>query len=155
MKEETLKRIFDFLEEKGEHNKPLKLKLIFNEPLTEEDLNVKGNLNLRNANIASLPEGLKVSGNLDLANTNITSLPEGFKVGSDLNLFKCVKLTSLPEGLKVGGILELRNTKINSLPKGLEVHLGLFINNTALLEYTNNELREMIKPGFIKGEIIR
>ena len=155
MEKEALKRIFDFLEEKEEHNKPLKLKLIFNEPLTEEDLNVKGNLNLRNANITSLPEGLKVSGKLDLANTNITSLPEGLKVGGDLNLFKCVKLTSLPKGLKVGGILELRNTKINSLPKGLEVHFGLFINNTALLEYTNNELRDMIKPGFIKGDIIR
>jgi hypothetical protein len=156
MEKEQLKRIFDFLEEKGEHNKPLKLKLIFNEPLTEEDLNVKGNLNLRNANITSLPEGLQVDGSLSLNNCyNLTSLPKNLDVTGNLDLFKCVKLTSLPKGLKVGGILELRNTKINSLPKGLEVHFGLFINNTALLEYTNNELREMIKPGFIKGEIIR
>ena len=152
----TLGKIFEFIKEKGEQNLPLIWKMKNNMPLTEEDLNVKGNLNLRNANITSLPEGLQVDGSLSLNNCyNLTSLPKNLDVTGNLDLFKCVKLTSLPKGLKVGGILELRNTKINSLPKGLEVHFGLFINNTALLEYTNNELREMIKPGFIKGEIIR
>ena len=134
MEKEQLKRIFDFLEEKGEHNKPLKLKLIFNEPLTEEDLDVKVGLDLTNTNITSLPEGLKVSGFLSLRNTNITSLPKD---------------------LKVGGYLDLGGTKIASLPKGLKIGTHLFILDTALLEYTNNELREMIKPGFIKGDIIR
>ena len=114
MKEEALKRIFEFLEEKEEHNMPFKLKLIFNKPLTEEELNVKGNLNLEKS-----------------------------------------KITSLPKGLKVRFWLDLRNTKINSLPKGLEVYSSLFIENTALLDYTDEELREMIKPGFIKGDIIR
>jgi hypothetical protein len=37
----------------------------------------------------------------------------------------------------------------------LEVKGELIIKNTALLEYTDEEIREMIKPGFIKGEIIR
>jgi hypothetical protein len=31
----------------------------------------------------------------------------------------------------------------------------LNINFTPLKKYTNKELREMIKPGFIKGKIIR
>jgi hypothetical protein len=61
----------------------------------------------------------------------------------------------LPKGLQVGGTLDLRRTKITLLPKGLEVKGELIIKNTALLEYTDKELRDMIKPGFIKGEIIR
>ena len=154
MEKEALKRIFEFLEEKEDHNKPLKLKLIFNEPLTEEDLDVKVGLDLTNTNITSLPEGLKISGFLSLRNTNITSLPKDLKVGGDLYLLN-TPITFLPKGLEVGGYLDIRNTKITSLPKGLKVGATLFIEKTALLEYTNNELREMIKPGFIKGDIIR
>ena len=118
MEKEALKRIFDFLE--GKENKIHKdkdkfiWKLKFNETLTKEELNVKGDLDLEFA-----------------------------------------KITSLPEGLKVRFWLDLRNTKINSLPKGLKVGGSLFIKQTALLEYTDEELREMIKPGFIKGKIFR
>ena len=134
MKEETLKRIFQFLEEKGEHNAPFKWKILNNKPITKEDLKVGGDLNLEFSKITSLPDGLKVDGDLELNVSNIKSLPKG---------------------LNVRGNLDLRYTNITSLPKGLEVHSGLIIKKTALLEYTNNELREMIKPGFIKGDIIR
>ena len=64
-------------------------------------------------------------------------------------------ITSLPEGLKVGDDLSLYNTKITLLPKGLKVGRSLFIRNTPLEDYTNEELRDMINPGFIKGDIIR
>jgi hypothetical protein len=37
----------------------------------------------------------------------------------------------------------------------LEVNEDLIITNTTLTNYTDDELREMIKPGFIKGEIRR
>jgi len=37
----------------------------------------------------------------------------------------------------------------------LEVGANLHIKNTALLEYTDKELRNMVKPGFIKGYIFR
>ena len=94
MKKEQLKRIFEFLEEKENHNVPFLWKYINNIPLTKEELIVKGNLNLNGS-----------------------------------------KITSLPEGLKVGG--------------------DLHIDNTPLKKYTNKELREMIKPGFIKGKIYR
>ena len=134
MEKETLKRIFDFLEEKGENRAPFKWKILNNEPITKEDLKVGGNLDLRFEKITSLPDGLKVDGDLELNVSNIKSLPKG---------------------LNVRGNLDLRYTNITSLPKGLEVHSGLIIKKTALLEYTNNELREMIKPGFIKGDIIR
>ena len=133
-----LKRIFAFLEKKeskSHENKGTFLwKLIFNEPLTNKDLNVKGDLYLRDSKIPSLPKGLKVGGDLDLGWT---------------------KITSLPEGLEVGGILDLYWTNITSLPKGLKVDDYLNIRETTLLEYTDDEIREMIKPGFIKGEIIR
>ena len=134
MKIEQLKRIFDFLEEKGEHRAPVKWKLINNIPLTEEDLNVKGDLDLFDSKIKSLPEGLKVSGTLDLSYS---------------------KIISLPKGMEVGGTLFLHVSKITSLPKGLEIGEHLFIGKTPLTKYSDEELREMIKPGFIKGKIVR
>jgi len=134
MKIEQLKRIFDFLEEKGEHRAPVKWKLINNIPLTEEDLNVKGDLDLFDSKIKSLPEGLKVSGTLDLSYS---------------------KIISLPKGMEVGGTLFLHLSKITSLPKGLEIGEHLFIGKTPLTKYSDEELREMIKPGFIKGKIVR
>jgi hypothetical protein len=39
------------------------------------------------------------------------------------------------------------------LPKGLEVGDDLFINSTPLTKYKHNKLKEMIYPGFIKGQI--
>ena len=134
MEKEALKRIFDFLEEKGEHNAPFRWKILNNKPITKEDLKIGGNLDLRFEKITSLPDGLKVDGDLELNVSNIKSLPKG---------------------LNVRGNLDLRYTNITSLPKGLEVHSGLIIKKTALLEYTDEELREMIKPGFIDGEIFR
>ena len=109
MKEETLKRIFEFLEKKEGHNPPLAWKL-----KSEIPLNVKGDLDL-----------------------------------------KLLSITSLPEGLEVGGDLTLYASKIKSLPKGLEVYGSIFIHYTALRKYTDDQLREMIKPGFIKGKIYR
>ena len=134
MEKETLKRIFNFLEEKGEHNAPFLWKFENDIPLTEGDLNVKGDLDLSHTEIESLPEGLKVGGWLDLAYTFIESLPEG---------------------LKVGGHLDLIETDIKFLPKGLEVGRNLYIDDSPLIKYSDNQLREMIRPGFIDGEIFR
>ena len=175
MEKETLKNIFYFLEEEGEHKAPFMWKLKNEIPLTEEELNVKGNLDLERSKITSLPKGLYVKGNLDLSNSKITSLPKGLKVGGKLLLI-ATPITSLPEGLKVDGVLccylaeeleslpkgvkigdqlDIRRTKITLLPRGLEVGGILRIGNTELEKYTDDELREMVKPGFIKGEILR
>ena len=51
-------------------------------------------------------------GDLDLTNTPITSLPDNLKVGGDLYL-SGTKITSLPDNLKVGGGLYLSNTPIS------------------------------------------
>jgi hypothetical protein len=212
----TLKNILDFLEEKENKNKPFVWKLLNNETFTDDELNIKGNLDLFEENITYIPEGLKVEDNLNLSSckhlkslpdnlhvggelnledTNIKQLPKGLYVGGDfrlvgleikslpkdlnvnggLDLGYCTDLTSLPKNLKVGGYLSLYNTKITSLPEGLEVGWDLYldytmintlpkglqvdgdlsITDTALEAYTDKQLREMIKPGFVKGLILR
>ena len=154
MKKETLKRIFEFLEEKGEHNAPVMWKYMNNIPLTEDDLNIEGDLDLSGIEATSLPEGLKIKGNLNLQFSKIISLPRDLNIKGDLNLVG-TKIKSLPEGLEVGGNLNLKYTKITSLPKGLQVGGDLFIRVSVFAMDLDDELREMVKPGFIKGRIVR
>jgi len=134
MENNTLKNIFKFLEDEGEHRTPFMWKWKNNIPLTEEDLNVESDLNFYKLEIKSLPKGLKIHGHLGLYKTNITSLPKGLEVGYDLILTYST-ITSLPEGLKVGG--------------------DLYIHATPLTKYLDDDLRQMVKPGFIKGIIYR
>jgi hypothetical protein len=180
MEKETLKKIFDFIKTKDNRNIPFMWKLKNNEPITEDDLIVNGDLDLRPSHIdyidiESLPEGLKVSGRLDLMGSDmqflpkglevggfldlsyslINSLPEGLKVGGSLSLFDCANITSLPEGLKVGRNLDLGATNITSLPRGLKVEGYIELNGTKLTGYSDDELRKMVKPGYIKGRIIK
>ena len=154
MEKETLKNILDFLEEKGEHRTQFLWKWKNNIPLTEEDLNVESDLNFYKLEIKSLPTGLKIHGYLGLYKTNITSLPKGLEVGGYLDL-NDTKIKSLPKGLKVDGHLYIQYTKIKSLPEGLKVGGDLYINSTPLTKYSDDDLRQMVKPGFIKGNIIR
>jgi len=155
MEKETLKKIFDFLEKNDNKRKPLMWKLKNNIPITEkDDLIVKGSLDLSSSNITSLPKGLEVKGGLSLYESEIISLPEGLKVGGDLDLRNSY-IESLPEGLEVGDELDLAYTYINSLPKGLKVGGILIIIESDLLKYSDEEIRKMIEPGYIKKKIVR
>jgi hypothetical protein len=49
--------------------------------------------------------------------------------------------------------LDFSNSEITSLPKGLEVGNDLIVYWTTLQKYSDEELREMVRPGFIKGNI--
>ena len=51
-------------------------------------------------------------GDLNLCDTKITSLPSGLSVGIDLNLYG-IPIASLPPDLKVGGNLDLRGTPLS------------------------------------------
>jgi len=52
--------------------------------------------------------------------------------------------------------LSLQNcTSLASLPKGLKVDKHLYIKNTPLAKFSDDELRKMVKPGFINGRIYR
>ena len=135
MEKETLKKIFQFIEKNDNRNAPFKWKLENNIPFSKEELNVKGTLILQYTKITSLPKGLKVEGNLDL---------DG-----------CYIFKFLPKGLEIGGYLSLTHSDIESLPEGLKVGGNLIITDTPLAKLSDDELIEMIKPGFIEGEIFK
>ncbi len=155
MEKETINNILDFLLEKENMDKPFRWKLVNNEPLTDDELNIEGNLNLTDSKITQLPKGLKVGDNLNLLGSIITSLPEGLEVGATLDL-SYSDIRTLPEGLEVGGSLWLIGCwLITSLPKGLHVGGDLYIFRTNFTKLSNDEIRDMIKPGFIGGGIYR
>jgi len=155
MEKETINNIFEFIKKNDNKNKPLRWKLINNEPLTDDELNIEGNLNLTDSKITQLPKGLKVGDNLNLLGSIITSLPEGLEVGATLDL-SYSDIRTLPEGLEVGGSLWLIGCwLITSLPKGLHVGGDLYIFRTNFRNLSNDEIRDMIKPGFIGGGIYR
>jgi hypothetical protein len=158
MEKETLKKIFNFLEENERHQTPFLWKWVNNIPLTEKDLNIEGELDLTNTDIKSLPDGLKVSGDLNLTETDMESLPERLEVAGNLYLDHSF-IKSLPKDLKVGGDLSIEATYIKSLPRGLQVGGDLYLNDSYLYKTTSlNELRDIVKkmvePGFIKGNVI-
>ena len=90
-------------------------------------------------------------GNLDLRNTPITSLPQDLKVGGWLHLMD-TPITSLPPNLKVEGWLDLGGTPITSLPQDLKVGSSLNLMDTPLSKtHTEEQIKQMC-PG-IKGKI--
>jgi hypothetical protein len=124
-----------------------------NTPITSlpNNLKVGGYLDLWHTPITSLPNNLEVRGYLSLNYTPITSLPNNLEVGGYLDLSN-TPITSLPDNLKVGGNLHLSNTPITSLPNNLQVGGFLNLDNTPLSSKTEAEIRQMA-PG-IKGRII-
>ena len=158
MEKETLKKIFEFLEENDNRKTPFLWKWVNNIPLTEKDLNIEGELDLTDTDIKSLPDGLKVAGDLNLTETDMRLLPERLEVAGNLYLDHSL-IKSLPKGLKVGGDLSIEATYIVSLPRGLQVGGDLYLNDSYLYKFTSlNELRDIVKkmvePGFIKGNVI-
>ncbi len=128
--------LFKFLEKKKGTKTPFEVKLIYApDEITDEDLNVEGDLDLANTSRISLPNNLKVGGNLYLNNSSITSLPDNLQVGRSLHLFK---------------------TSISSIPSNLKVEVHLDLRQTPLSEkYNKEEIRKMIedKGGYVKGNI--
>jgi len=98
---------------------------------------------------------LKVGGDIYLSNSLIKGLPEGLKVDGDL-FINDTDIELLPKDLEVKGELMLREcNNLKLLPKGLKVHKNLYISKSTMGHYSNEELIEMIYPGFIKGKIVR
>jgi len=124
--------LFKFLEDKKGKKIPLKFKLLHApETIEKEDLNVEGDLDLRDTEITSLPDNLTVEGYLGLYGTQISSLPDN---------------------LTVGGSLYLSFTKISSIPKNLHVELRIYFKNTPLADkYSKEQIRKMIeeKGGYV------
>ena len=132
----NIHNLFKFLEKKKGKKIPLKAKLIYTpDKLTDEELNVEGDLNFFNSKITSLPDNLQVGGFLSLSNTQITSLPDNLQVRGDFFL-RDTKITTLPDNLKVGGGLDLENTPLAE-------------------KYSKEQIRKMIekKGGYVKKNI--
>ena len=131
MEKDTIRSIFKFLEKEENIRAPLLFKWKNDEPLTEEDLNIK---------------------DLDLTFSNVESLPDGLNVDGDLNLTFCENISSLPEGLIVRGNLILEAcSQLHSLPKGLKVYGTLYIYTSPLGEYSEEQLRNMVGDnGYLK-----
>jgi hypothetical protein len=112
---------------------------------------VGGYLDLYDTPITSLPDNLTVGDSLDLSNTPITSLPDNLTVKDSLFL-KGTPITSLPNNLTVGRYLDLSGTKITNLPKDLTVGGSLNLENTPISkQYTIKQFKQMV-PG-VKGNI--
>lgn len=158
MEKQTLKHILNFLEDnegkKHKYKNTFIWKYMFNEPLTKEDLVFKGDLILEKIDIYELPEGLYVVGDLNLYYSPIKELPKGLKIGGDLDLYGS-KIVQLPEGLKIGRDLNLQYSTMPSLPKGLKVYGDLNIEVSVLSKLSDEQIYEMIEPGFIEGKIHR
>lgn len=83
----------------------------------------KGNLNIIERPLLSLPQNLKVGGSLTLMFTGIKSLPSGLIIGKDLNITHEKNLKSLPPDIQVG-----RNIRIGAIEGGLILPDNLTVN---------------------------
>jgi hypothetical protein len=114
---------------------------LYNTPITSLPDNLKqvgGDLDLYNTSITSLPDNLtRVGGWLDLSNTPITKLPDNLTVDGWLDL-SSTSITSLPDNLTVDGYLNLSNTPITTLPDNLKVGGWLSLSNTPITKLPDN-----------------
>ena len=116
-----------------------------------EDLEVVGDLDLKQTTLISLPKGLKVRGNLLLSQSDIKILPDGLWVGESLSLHYSdievlpenltvgsnlflgrTRIANLPETLVVGGYLDLIGTDIKTLPAVISVGGSLYLAETQI-----------------------
>ena len=112
----------------------------------------KGDLDLRETPITSLPDNLtKVGGVLALEYSLITSLPDNLTIEGSLWADN-TPLAILPNNLTIGEDLALRRTQIASLPEYLKVGGWVWLYGTPLSkQYAKEQIRQMA-PG-IKGGI--
>ena len=95
-------------------------KIIKQEPLTNEEKNIEGNLNLAGTNTPTLPEGLKINGSLFLSESGIRKFPKNIQIKDNLELTRCKNLTSIPT-LSLDGDLDMSESSIEFLPPNLQV----------------------------------
>jgi hypothetical protein len=114
-------------------------------------VSVSGYMNLRGAQIKSLPNLQSVGDSLSLYGTQIKSLPNLQSVGDYLNL-RGTQIESLPNLQSVGNYLNLYGTQIKSFGNLKSVGDDLWLNKFFSEKYTDEEIRSMINVG---GDIER
>ena len=108
------------------------------------------NINIQKKIQQYIKDGSK--GDLDLENTKITSLPNTLTTVGGKLILRHSSITSLPDNLTVKGYLDISKTKITSLPNDLTVGGDFLLFFTPLSEkYTKEEIRQMVPN--VKGKI--
>jgi len=151
--------IFQYIQDKKGKPIPLKYKLLYNIPLTQDELIYNGNLILYDSKITSLPNNLIVNGNLSLcgchieelpeklvirgnlilSNSEIKSLPDNLTVNSILDIGCTSQITLLPNDLIINGDLDISCTQISKLPNDLIVTGNLYCYKTPLADNIKND----------------
>lgn len=99
-----------------------------------DGLECKGNLNLSNRGISSLPRDLRVGGNLDIRGTAIKRLPDGLSVRGGLYAYD-TPLEHIGNGVSVGGTLNIQGTPVTAIPEDIVVSENLLARETAITSY--------------------
>ena len=121
MEKETLKKIFEFLETKDKRKVPLLWKFSNGEPLTEDDLYIKGDWNLSDSNIETL--------DLDILE-NLNELKKIILINIKVNKFNCTNK------------IKIENLIINQCQQ-IDINLISNIKSLRELYYINNNLNEI------------
>lgn len=87
----NIENIFNFIKEKRGYDYPFVYKVVKGLPLSDDELNIKGDFLLRGNNV-KLPDNLIVSGDLTLGKLN--NIPKNLKIGGDLVLYTPSEFTS-------------------------------------------------------------
>ena len=131
----NLETVFNFIKEKRGYKIPLKYKLFNRIPLSEDELKIKGALDLYVENISLLPDNLTVLGYLDIRGTQVKWLPDNLRVGGNLYA-SFLFIDSIPDNLRVGEVLYIQG-------------------NPLIEKYDSHQIRKMIedKGGYVKARI--
>lgn len=105
---------------------------------------VDGDLKISRTNISSLPDGLKISGYLEADYSSLASLPDNLKVGEGIFLTGCKEITSLPDNLKVNNTIDVQGTSLSILPKNLQAKILYIMDEPAFEGYTLKQLKQML-----------
>jgi hypothetical protein len=116
----------------------------------------KGDLNLENAPIESLPNNLTmVGGNLNLRDcNNLKSLPDNLTVRESLYLNRA-SIKSLPDNLTVKDDLHIMDTYIESLPNNLKVGKDLALDGCIHLKSLSDDLKLSLYSDISLGNCLK
>lgn len=80
----NLDKVFDFIKDKRGYEYPFLYKLLNDIPLSEDDLNVRGDLTLYDSNLDTLPNKLTIMGDLLMSDSSFKKIPNGLKIYGDM-----------------------------------------------------------------------
>jgi hypothetical protein len=148
--------LFKYLEKEKGRPVPFLVKHKLN-ILKPEDLIIEGDLDFEDQLLENLPDNMVIKGSLNMQGTAIRYLPKNLEVQDIFYLnYVYVRDHKLPLGLKVGSNLTILYCSFNKLPPDLKIGGDLVITESRdLAKFSDEELRAMLKTGYIKGRIDR